>query len=69
MKATYTWGSPLRDGEQGGGSNIILIGNEVYMKNFQFLHKNVRRSGKNAVDHFLHLSWFQTYTVSAFKEM
>ena len=24
----------------GRGSNIILKGNEVYMKNFQFLHKN-----------------------------
>ena len=33
MKATDTWGTPLNDGDQageggGGGSNIILSGNE-----------------------------------------
>ena len=53
FKATYTWGSPLRDVEWGGGPTLFQKkGNEVYMKDFQFLHKNVRRSGKNAVDHF-----------------
>ena len=30
MKASDTWGSPLRDGDRGGGSNIILSGNELH---------------------------------------
>ena len=38
MKATGTWGSPPRDGDQGRRSNILLSGHE--------------NSGKNAIDRF-----------------
>ena len=37
MKATDTWGSPVRNGDRGRGSKIILSGNELNGKFLSFI--------------------------------
>ena len=39
MKATGTWGSPLRDGDQGGPTFFYLDMNEMKISNFYIKSK------------------------------